>query len=228
MERYVLEAEKEEVEEVFGIASKSEAMFEANFNVMPGSVMPVISMKDGKRDIERMKWGLKEAAAEDAIEEVRAEDLKGSSDWDDALKKNACIIPASGFYKWKETVEDPLPFYLRVISQDVSGFAGIWSSYEDENGRQVRGYAILTMPANALVEPLDDRMPVILKREQFESWLNGDARSIIDKGFNADDLLPHMTVFRVPELVNDPSNNSRELIQPIPKLRNYDGADDDE
>jgi len=74
---------------------------------------------------------------------------------------------------------------------------------------------------------LDDRMPVILKSNEYEKWINGHGTSLIQKEFNADNLLPHMTVFRVPELVNDPSNNSKELIQPIPKLRNYDGADDD-
>jgi putative SOS response-associated peptidase YedK len=227
MERYVLEAQKGEVEETFGVGSESEVLFEPNYNAMPGSVMPVVVMKNGQREIKSMVWGLKDKAASMVREELKVEDLKRSKDWDEALKNEACIIPASGFYKWKETVQDPLPFYLRVISEDVTGFAGIYSSFEDENGRNVSSYTILTMPANALVEPLDERMPVILKRSDYEKWLNGNARSLIDRGFNADELLPHMTVFRVPELVNDPSNNSKELIQPIPKLRNYDGSDDD-
>lgn len=227
MERYVLEARKEEVEETFGVDSKSEVMFDPNYNVMPGSVMPVIVMKNGQREIESMEWGLKEKSSSEIREELKIEDLKKSQIWDKALGKQACIIPASGFYKWKETVEDPLPFYLRVISEDVTGFAGIYSYFEDENGRKVNSYAILTMPANALVEPLDDRMPVVLKHNEYEKWLNGNAKSLVDRGFNADELLPNMTVFRVPELVNDPSNNSKELIQPIPKLRNYDGSDDE-
>lgn len=227
MERYVLEAQKEEIEETFGVGSRSEVMFQPNYNAMPGSVMPVVILENGQREIKSMEWGLKEEAANTIWEELKVEDLKRSKDWDESLEKKACIIPASGFYKWKDTVKDPLPFYLRVISEDVTGFAGLYSSFVDENGRKINSFAILTMPSNALVEPLDERMPVVLGRNEYETWLNGNARSLIDRGFNADDLLPHMTVFRVPELVNDPSNNSKELIQPIPKLRNYDGSDDE-
>lgn len=227
MERYVLDAQKEEIEEAFGVGSRSEVMFEPNYNVIPGTVMPVILIKDGQRYIDTLEWGYREKVTDEAREELTIEEIKESQEWAGKLKKQTCIIPASGFYKWKETVEDPLPFYLRVISEDVTGFAGLCSTFEDKNGRTVENFAILTMPANALVEPLDDRMPVILKRDQYEGWLGGNAQSLVDRGLNADDLLPHMTVFRVPELVNDPSNNSKELIQPIPKLRNYDGADED-
>jgi len=227
MERYVLEADKEEIEAAFGVGSKSEVMFESNYNVMPGNVMPVIIKEDGQNNIVRMKWGLKNSSDSEVRPEIESEQISDSPERNNKIEQQACIIPASGFYKWKETVEDPLPFYLRVISDDVTGFAGIYSTYNDENGRSVRSFAILTMPANALVEPLDDRMPVILKSNEYEKWINGQGTSLIQKEFNADDLLPHMTVFRVPELVNDPSNNSKELIQPIPKLRNYDGADDD-
>lgn len=227
MERYVLEAEKEDIEDAFGVGSRSEVMFEPNYNVMPGNVMPVIIKESGQNSVVTMKWGLKDSDDGAIKEEIESENLLDNEEWSKKLKKEPCIIPASGFYKWKETVEDPLPFYLRVISEDVTGLAGIYSTYKDENGREVKAFAILTMPANALVEPLDERMPVILKRGEYEKWLNGNGNSLIEKGFNADDLLPHMTVFRVPELVNDPSNNSKELIQPIPKLRNYDGSDDE-
>lgn len=228
MERYVLEARKDEIESTFGVGSKSEVMFESNYNVMPGHVMPVILKEEGQKNIERMKWGLNEAGSEDAGGELMIEEIKKSSDRWEQLKTNACIIPASGFYKWKETVKDPLPFYLRVISDEVTAFAGLYTSFKDENGREMKSFVVLTMPANALVEPLDDRMPVILRGSDIESWLSGDAEKILEKGISADDLLPDMTVFRVPELVNDPSNNSKELIQPIPKLRNYDGVDGEE
>ncbi len=227
MERYVLEASKDVIEEIFEVESSSEVIYEPNYNVIQGAVMPVILKQGGKRKIDTYEWGYKKDPSVEGVSEIKVENVKESSDWDEALEKHACIIPASGFYKWKETVEDPLPFYLRVISEEVSGFAGICSVYEDENGRTVKTFAILTMPANALVEPLDDRMPVILKSSDQDKWMNGEGKALIDKGFDADALLPNMTVFRVPELVNDPSNNSKELIQPIPKLRNYDGADDD-
>ncbi len=225
MKRYVLEVDKEIIEEVFGVSSDSETLFEPNYNVMPGHTMPIIIGAE-KRDIVFSSWGLKLQDSEEKIHEIGYEQLLEDKS-KVILEQEPCIIPISGFYKWKETVDDPLPFYLRVLSEDVTGLAGFCNSYKDDAGRIIHTFVVLTMPANALVEPLDDRMPVILNAKDHGRWLDGNAGDMINAGFSGNHLLPDMSVFRVPELVNDPSNNSKELMQPIPKLRNYDGADED-
>jgi putative SOS response-associated peptidase YedK len=227
MKRYVLEADKFTIEEVFGVESDGESLFNPNFNVIPGTSMPIIIKEGEVREVISSIWGLKEKDADDDFFEIGQEEFTEKKNLQKLAKSSPCIIPASGFYKWKETVDDPLPFYLRVITQDVTGFAGICNSYKEEDGRVIHSYSVITMPANALIEPLDDRMPVVLTEKDFGRWLNGNAMEMLEEPFSGNDLLPEMTVFRVPELVNDPSNNSKELVQPIPKLRNYDGADED-
>ncbi|MFD2530898.1 SOS response-associated peptidase [Gracilimonas halophila] len=219
MKRYVLETDRYTIKEVFGVSSDSEIMYEPNYNVMPGHSMPVIIGNDNRK-IVRSIWGLDPDNSETSVYELEHEAFtKENSEF--SLKDfSPCLIPALGFYKWKETVDDPLPFYLRVITQDVLGVAGLWDT-------QSESFAVLTMQANALVEPLDNRMPVILDPKEFEEWLSEGVSDMIKNGFSGNQLLPNMSVFRVPELVNDPSNNSKELIQPIPKLRNYDGEDED-
>ncbi|MEX2477789.1 MAG: SOS response-associated peptidase family protein [Gracilimonas sp.] len=226
MNRYVLEADKFIIEEIFGVSSDSETLFEPNYNVIPGQVMPVIIEEDGRRDIITSAWGLKRKNTKEIIHEIGYEAVSEDVGLLELSEEKPCIIPASGFYKWKETVEDPLPFYLRVLTQEVSGFAGIYLAYKDQNGQKIHSYAVLTMPANPLVEPLDDTMPVVLDPKDYSRWLNSGSTEMIKKGFSGNHLLPDMSVFRVPELVNDPSNNSKDLIQPIPKLRNYDGEEE--
>ncbi|MGN8225235.1 SOS response-associated peptidase [Gracilimonas sp. BCB1] len=227
MKRYVLEADKFIIEEVFGAQTDAESLFNPNYNVIPGNTMPVI-VKDGDaRSVVSSVWGLKPKEDEYDFFEVGQEEFSENENLTKLAKSSPCIIPVSGFYKWKETVDDPLPFYLRVLTTEVTGLAGIYTSYEQEDGRLIHSFAVITMPANALVEPLDDRMPVILEEKDYGRWLNGSAPDMLGKGFSGNHLLPDMSVFRVPELVNDPSNNSKELVQPIPKLRNYDGPEDD-
>ncbi len=227
MKRYVLEADKFIIEEAFDAQTDAESLFNPNYNVIPGNTMPII-LKDGdNRSVVSSVWGLKPKGGKDDFFEVGQEEFSENEDLIKLAKRSPCIIPASGFYKWKETVDDPLPFYLRVLTTEVTGLAGICTSYEQEDGRMVHSFAVITMPANALVEPLDDRMPVILEEKDYGRWLNGNAPEMLENGFSGNHLLPNMSVFRVPELVNDPSNNSKELMQPIPKLRNYDGPDDD-
>lgn len=226
MKRYVLEADKYIIEEVFGVSSDSEIMYEPNYNVMPGHTMPII-LGGEKREIVTSTWGLESENSDKIIHQLEHEALT-KEDADISLEDfKPCIIPASGFYKWKETVDDPLPFYLRVLTQEVSGLAGLYRSDKDGDGRSIHSFAVITMPANALVEPLDNRMPVILDPKEYGRWLSGNERAMMEEGFSGNHLLPDMSVFRVPELVNDPANNSKELIQPIPKLRNYDGDDED-
>lgn len=227
MKRYVLESPREIVEEVFGVKTDNESLFEPNYNVVPGNVMPIIMQGDGGREIVSSVWGLEQKKTGKSISSIRYEEISGREDLKTLVKSSPCIIPASGFYKWKETVDDPLPFYLRVLSQEVTGLAGLYSTFTNEEGRKIHTFLVLTMQANPLVEPLDDTMPVILRAENYERWLNKYAPEMIEKGFSGNYLLPDMSVFRVPELVNDPSNNRKELIQPIPKLRNYDGEDED-
>lgn len=227
MKRYVLNTDKEIIEEIFGVNTKSESLFEPNYNAGKGHTMPIITKNDAGREVRSSIWGLKTAEDKDVVVEIRHEDVLEREEVKKLTDTNPCIVLASGFYKWKETVEDPLPFYLRVLSQEVIGVAGLYSSFKNDEGREVHTFAVLTMPANPLVEPLDDRMPVILSSNDYDQWLNGGAIDLVKAGFDGNHLLPDMAVVRVPELVNDPSNNSKELIQPIPKLRNYDGPDDD-
>ncbi|WP_020404667.1 SOS response-associated peptidase [Gracilimonas tropica] len=228
MKRYVLEADKFVIEETFGVISNSQIMYEPNYNVIPGATMPIIIKTEEKREIIQSVWGLKFEGEGEGASEIKQEEIAESEKYLKQLRSLPCLIPISGFYKWKETVSDPLPFYLRILTRDVTAVAGLYNSFKDQDGRIVHTFAVVTMPANPLVEPLDNRMPVIIEEKDFESWLSGDAADMVKKGFSGNYLLPDMSVFRVPELVNDPSNNSKELIQPIPKLRNYDGADEDE
>lgn len=227
MKRYVFEADKLDIESAFGVKSDSKIMYEPNYNVIPGATMPIIIPTEDGRDIVQSVWGLDVEGEDEMIAEIEHENISKKEKVGKLLKSSPCIIPISGFYKWKESVEDPLPFYLRVISRDVTAVAGVFNVYENKEGRTVHTFAVLTMPANPLVEPLDNRMPVILEEKDFGSWLNEGAVDMVKNGFSGNHLLSDMTVFRVPELVNDPSKNSKELIQPIPKLRNYDGQDED-
>jgi putative SOS response-associated peptidase YedK len=227
MKRYVLEADKFIIEEVFGAQTDAESLFNPNYNVIPGNTMPIV-VKDGdSRAVVSSVWGLKQEDVDVECFEIGQEEFAVNENLKELAKTSPCIIPVSGFYKWKETVDDPLPFYLRVLTTEVTGLAGIYTCFEEKDGRMIHSFAVITIPANALVEPLDDRMPVILEEKDYGRWLNGNAPDMLEKGFSGNHLLPDMSVFRVPELVNDPSNNSKELVQPIPKLRNYDGPEDD-
>lgn len=208
MERYVLQNSAQEFEQVFGVTVTSESQIEQTFNAAPGHVLPVITFKHGAAHIDSCIWN-------NELPSQSIFDALNDSGTLTALRKAACIVPISGFYLWKQTVNDPLPFYVRIHSQTILGVPGYFSGKAKSRNK----FTVLTCIANVLLQPLDAYMPCLLEPNQFDDWLGDKTIELANTGFAQDVLIPDMTVFRVPNLVNELSNNSPELIQPIPKLR---------
>lgn len=222
-DRFVLEASKEEVEQLFDVSSKRDDFFESDYNITPGSLIPVVYKEGNERKIYNFQWGL---IPEDAGEEkegqdnyeVPVESAQENAWFAECLEQRRCLIPANGFYKWKSNRKKSTPFYIRLLSNELTAFAGIYTVWRSESGRDVYSCAMLTTEANALVQPVDDRMPILVHPDNFEQWLSDEPAeesliSTIKGGYSMTDL----AVNRVSEDVNNPEKNRPELIQPIPK-----------
>ena len=141
----------------------------------------------------------------------------------DALKSRRCLIPADGFYEWKRgDGKKKQPFAIRLKDGSPFAFAGLWERWEAEDGRPVETCAILTTEANELVKPIHERMPVILRPEDYEAWLDPHVG-------RADLLQPLLIPFEAERLAIFPVspwvNNARhegprclERIEPEPNL----------
>ena len=222
-DRFVLEAPKQEVEQLFEVSTERDDFFESEYNITPGSRIPVVYQENGRRKIYSFTWGLIPEDAQEENEgqenfEVALEELD-DDDWlSECIAHRRCLIPANGFYKWKFTEKKSTPFYIRLLANELTALAGIYSVWKSASGRNVYSCAMLTTEANALVQPVDDRMPVLVHPDNHELWLSeepltdGQLQSVLN-GYGMTEL----AVNRVSEDVNDADNNSAELIQPIPK-----------
>lgn len=209
MQRYVLQTTIPQLTNVFGLPPTSMQSLKPNFNTAPGHIMPIIKLQENAFNVESAVWDPKRSTI--TIDEV----LKKPNA---SLIENPCIVPVSGFYIWKQTVKDALPFYVRIHSQPILGIAAFVSQQEDFRTH----FTVLTKDANVLVQPIEPMMPAILEEKQYQAWLSGSAQEIIQRRFPHNLMIPDMTVFRVPDLVNDLANNGPELLQPIPKVRDED------
>lgn len=222
-DRFVFEATKQEVEQAFGISTARDDFFESDFNITPGSLIPVVYSEDDERKIYTFRWGLIPPDADEEIEgnenfEVPIEELEDDEWLTECVVHRRCLIPANGYYKWKSSEKKSTPFYIRLLSNQLTAIAGIYSVWKSSAGRDVYSCAMLTTKANVLVQPVDDRMPVLIHPNHYQQWLakeklSEEAFDEILNGYSMTEL----TVNRVSEDVNDPENNSAELIQPIPK-----------
>lgn len=85
-----------------------------------------------------------------------------------------CLIPADGFYEWQTPAEPKArkqPWYISPTDAPFFAFAGLM---ERRGPREDPLYTacIVTTDANELMEPIHDRMPVILAPEAWSSWLD--------------------------------------------------------
>lgn len=222
-DRFVLQASKKEVEDLFEVSTERDDFFESEYNITPGSLIPVVYQEDDERKIYNFRWGLIPPDADEEKEgndnfEVSLNDVKEEEWLTKCLEKRRCLIPANGFYKWKFTEKKSTPFYIRLLSNELAAIAGIYSVWKSSSGRDVYSCTMLTTEANALVQPVDNRMPILLRPEHYKQWLSKESFSEanLEKLLNGYSMT-EMAVNRVSEDVNNPKNNSAELIQPIPK-----------
>lgn len=201
-------ASKKEVEEYYNIQTNKQALFEPHYNLSPGHQLPVIILNNGEPEITRVRWGQMGA---NSAEQTTTEEEKVL----DELKKNhvkRCILSLSGFFVWKDDEEKNHPFFIRLLNNAVMSVAGLY--YEGHESF----VSIITTEANALVEPMSSTMPMMLDRPTALQWLDPgiDLEELLKEAGNLF-MLTDLSVLRVSKKVNDPTNNSPEIIQPIPK-----------
>jgi putative SOS response-associated peptidase YedK len=92
----------------------------------------------------------------------------------EAFQRRRCLIPADGFYEWSKdkSLKDKTPWRIVDPERSAFAFAGVWDGWRNPEGEIVRSFAIVTTQANEKLAPVHDRMPVMLKREDEDVWLD--------------------------------------------------------
>jgi putative SOS response-associated peptidase YedK len=197
----------------------------SQFNVTPGQEMPVVH--DGAEPLmECMVWGLVPSWAKDPsigrrLINARAETVADKPAFRHSFAKKRCLVPASGFYEWKGERGEKVPFYYRLEDGGHFAFAGLFDSWQDPAGSVRRTFVIITTESNALVGKIHDRMPVILHREDEETWLDGAGEPGILERLLAPFPADEMAGYRVSTKVNDPASEGADLIEPQEKARTW-------
>jgi len=197
--------------------------FRPRYNIAPTQQSPVVrtSQADNKLHIDLLKWGLIPSWAKDAsignhMINARSETVDQKPSFRTALKHRRCIVPASGFYEWQEVGGKKHPLYIKLKDDSLMMFAGIWDHWKNTEGEVIESFSILTTVTNELIQPLHDRMPVILTPENKDIWLDSQ---VADPERLKPLFIPHssdlMEMYHVSDLVNSPRNDNPECIQPI-------------
>jgi putative SOS response-associated peptidase YedK len=216
--RYTLYTKAEALEERFHALFPAE-VYAATYNAAP-SQKHLTVLNDKPHEIARASWGFVPVWADrrDDVKSVinaRAESVATKPFFRDAFKSKRCLVLADGFYEWKKTGKRKVPYRIALNTEEPFAFAGIWSTVHDKDGRAHPTFAIITTAANELVTDIHSRMPVILREEDEEDWLNpqlplADAQEL---------LLPYpaelLTMYEVSAKVNSSTYNEPDLVKSV-------------
>src|SRR5690606_30862480 len=122
-------------------------------------------------------WGLIPSWADDpkvgfSMINARAETAATKPAFRDSIRRKRCLIPADGFYEWKKTSHGKQPMRIMLKSRSIFSMAAIYETWIAPDGSRINSCSILTTTPNAIVAPIHDRMPVILKPEEESLWLD--------------------------------------------------------
>lgn len=191
----------------------------SSYNVAPGRNVPVVrGAESGERELVLMRWGLiphwaKEERIGYKMINARAETAASKPAFRQPFKRHRCLIPANGFYEWRKTQSGKMPYYIRLKDESVMGFAGLWDIWEKPGGERIESCTIITTAANAVIQPLHDRMPLIVAPEDYGVWLTVN----ID---GASDVLgvpssAQLEAYPVSTRVNKPANDDPGCIERV-------------
>lgn len=220
--RYLLRAKKKDIGKAFEIDVENLPVIRyGRYNIAPSQDVPAIIFSDslGTRELRMFRWGLIPSWAKDAsignrMINARAETIQEKPSFKKAFQSRRCLVLADGFYEWKTVGKKKQPYLFTQKDDTVFAFAGIYEKWKSPEGDLIESCCIITTEANALVKDVHDRMPVILSSpDQWNSWLdpkNRQAESLLRS------LSPElMSAYPVSMAVNNPRNDSEDLIQKV-------------
>lgn len=169
------------------------AAVEPSWNVAPTDDVYVVRETGGGREVATCHWGLvpywaKEPSIGNRMINARADGLADKNAFKHAFRKRRCIVPADGFYEWRKVPGQKAkqPYFIHSRDGRPLAFAGLWEEWAAKGGDdagsadRLRSCTIITTDANEFMEPIHDRMPVLLDRADWARWLDPTSSDVTD------------------------------------------------
>jgi putative SOS response-associated peptidase YedK len=210
------------------------AFFGPRYNIAPTQMAPVIFMGRQQPELKLMRWGLIPSWAKDentgnALINARIETLTTRAAFKQAYQQRRCLVPADSFYEWQEREGKRQPFRVMLKSGEPFCFAGLWGRWirpptseqpdtdlpEAPPSQTVESFTIITTQANAVMAPLHDGMPVMIRPEHYRWWLeHKPGNDLYQSALNSPLEVP-LKIYPVSNLVNSVKTDDPRCIEPV-------------
>lgn len=168
------------------IAARFEVPISEPMDIRPelveGLTGPIVIEREGRRSIKSASWGFPRQTAEmlwkgEPVGRIGlVADLRNSL-WDRVAvdPRYRCLIPMSHF----ANPEGVTGKKTRAWFSASDGSLLAWAGFVRKSEQFGVVYAGLTMYANDLVKPYNDRMPLLVGPDEYDRWLHGAITDVI-------------------------------------------------
>jgi putative SOS response-associated peptidase YedK len=189
------------------------------YNIAPGQSVPIIRNAGQGNELLLARWGLiphwsREPSTKYSTINARAETVAEKPSYRDAFKRKRCLIPANGFYEWRRDGDKKTPHHIHAPDNGLLAFAGVWDHW-DKQGEGFDSCSIIVTTASRIMQPIHERMPVILNPAQYSTWLNP---AHYNRAQLESMLVPYagsLETCRISRFVNSPANDGPECVEPV-------------
>jgi putative SOS response-associated peptidase YedK len=215
--RFQLTASPEEIAEHYQLSRLPK--YQPCFNITPArKILCIVELEDKSLKAVNLFWGLVPSWSKDTknshhLINARAETIREKPSFRAAFQKRRCLIVAQGFYEWQKLESGKQAFHIHHQDNQLFAFAGLWEQWQHEV-ETLYSCTIITTAANELMQPIHERMPVIMPAGCHHDWLNitsntDDAYDLLENSAYA-----NMVTTPVGDWVNNPRHDNIGCIEP--------------
>jgi len=222
--RYTLTISLEQLMMYYHLEMQMDPFHTPRYNIAPMQMVHAVIHDGRKNKMGELRWGLVPNWAKDeklasGMINARSETLLHKPAFRTLVSRKRCIVPADGFYEWKKNGAAKQPMRIVMKDRQIFSMAALYDTWVRPDGSKVSTCTVITTTPNELMAPIHDRMPVILRPEDEQVWLD---RGNQDVGLLTSLLQPYasdrMHAYAVPSLVGNVKNETAACIEEVPGL----------
>ncbi|UHA74022.1 SOS response-associated peptidase [Paenibacillus sp. 481] len=176
--RFTLTVSLEELMAYYEIEEVGSATHTPRYNIAPSQSVTAVIHDGTKLRLGPLRWGLVPSWAQDdklawRTINARSETLRDKPAFRTPFQRKRCLIPTDGFYEWKQEADgSKQPMRIVLQERKLFSMAGLYDTWINDKGEKVSTCTIITTTPNSTMEPIHDRMPVILSQAEERQWLD--------------------------------------------------------
>ena len=222
--RYTLTVSLPDLVDVFDVPPPA-FHYGPRYNIAPTQDAPVVAQDSRGRRMGLLHWGLVPSWAQDPgmggrLINARSETVAQKPAFRQAFRGRRCLVPADGFYEWKEEgapggKASKRPYWIHRGAGELFAFAGLWERWAPPEGDPLHTFTILTAEAAETIRDIHPRMPLILHPSSWDRWLHPETAPEELQGLLKPHVPEDLRAYPVSTVVNSPRNDGPECIEKV-------------